>query len=100
MSWLDGLRDRLHWLLRSHDAEERLDSELRFHLEMETERLIASGLSPEIAAREAARSLGNVTGTKETVRDERGISWLEDLGRDLGYAARGLRRRPGFTFAV
>jgi len=100
MSWLDGLRDRLHWLFQSNDAEDRLDSELRFHLEMETERLIASGLSPAAAAREAARSLGNVTGTKETVRDERGISWIEDLGRDLAYAARGLRRRPGFTFAV
>ena len=100
MSWLDGLRDRLHWLFRSHDAEERLDSELQFHLEMETERLLASGLSPEDAARQAARSLGNLSHTKETVRDERGISWLEDLGRDLGYAARGLRRRPGFTFAV
>ena len=100
MSWLDGLRDRLHWLFRSTDAEERLDSELQFHLEMETERLIASGLSPDDAAREAARSLGNLGRTKETVRDERGISWLEDLGRDLAYAARGLRRRPGFTFAV
>jgi putative ABC transport system permease protein len=100
MSWLDGLRDRLHWLFRSKDAEERLDSELAFHLEMETERLIASGLTPDEAAREARRSLGNVTRTKETVRDERGISWVEDLGRDLAYAARGLRRRPGFTFAV
>ena len=100
MSWLDGLRDRLHWLFRSSDSEERLDSEIRFHLEMETERLVASGLSPEDAAREAARSLGNVTRTKETVRDERGVSWVEDLGRDLAYAARGLRRRPGFTFAV
>ena len=100
MSWLDGLRDRLHWLFRSKDAEERLDSELQFHLEMETERLIASGLGAEDAAREARRSLGNVTSTKETVRDERGISWIEDLGRDFGYASRGLRRRPGFTFAV
>ncbi|HKP28315.1 MAG TPA: ABC transporter permease [Gemmatimonadales bacterium] len=100
MSWLDGLRDRLYWLFRSKDAEERLDSELQFHLEMETERLIASGLAPEAAAREAARSLGNMTSTKETVRDERGVSWIEDLGRDLAYAARGLRRRPGFTFAV
>ena len=100
MSWLDGLRDRLHWLFRSTDAEDRLDSELQFHLEMETERLIASGLSPADAARAAARSLGNFGRTKETVRDERGISWIEDLGRDLAYAARGLRRRPGFTFAV
>src|SRR5262245_7485144 len=100
MSWLDGLRDRLHWLFRSRDAEARLDSELQFHLEMETERLVATGLTPEAAAREARRSLGNVTSTKETVRDERGISWIEDLGRDLAYAARGLRRRPGFTFAV
>jgi putative ABC transport system permease protein len=100
MSWLDGLRDRLHWLFRSKDAEDRLDSELEFHLEMETQRLVALGRSPEEAAREARRSLGNVTRTKETVRDERGISWIEDLGRDLAYSARGLRRRPGFTFAV
>ena len=100
MSWLDGFRDRLHWLFRSRDAEERLDSELEFHLEMETERLVASGLAREDAARAAAHLLGNITRTKETVRDERGISWVEDLGRDLAYAARGLRRRPAFTVAV
>jgi hypothetical protein len=29
MSWLDGLRDRLHWLFRSTDAEDSLDSELQ-----------------------------------------------------------------------
>lgn len=100
MSWLDGLRDRLRWLTRSEEAEEQLDYELRFHLEMETERLVAAGQSPEEAARRAAWSLGHVGQAKEAVRDERGIGWIEEASRDLSYAARGFRRRPGFTCAV
>ncbi len=100
MSWLDGLRDRWRWLTRSRQAEAQLDAELRFHLDLEAERLVAAGMSPDEAARRAARSLGDLGRTKEAVRDQRGISWIEDLGRDLGYAARGLRARPGFTAAV
>ena len=52
MSWLDGLRDRLHWLFRSSDSEERLDSEIRFHLEMETAKHVDAG----------SRMYGNVDG--------------------------------------
>ena len=38
--------------------------------------------------------------TKELYRDARSFVWLEDARRDLHYAARTLRRAPGFTAAV
>src|SRR5258708_24082616 len=37
---------------------------------------------------------------KEQCRDTRRVGWIEDLMRDLRYAARTLRRRPGFTAIV
>ena len=100
MSWLDGVRDRLRWLTRSGDAETQLDAELEFHVDMETERLMGAGLEPEEARRSARRALGNAAATREAVRDQSGVAWLDDLRRDLAYAARGLRKRPGFAFAA
>ena len=38
----------------------RLDEELRFHLEMETERLVRSGMRPEAARLAARRNFGGV----------------------------------------
>jgi len=100
MSWLDGLRDRLRWLTRSGEAEAQLDAELEFHVDMETERLMAAGLEAEEARRSARRALGNAAATREGVRDQSGVAWLDDARRDLAYAARGLGKRPGFAFAA
>ena len=37
---------------------------------------------------------------REPIRHERGVRWLDDLGRDLRHAVRGLRRSPGFAASV
>ena len=48
----------------------------------------------------ARRKLGNATLIRERSRDVWGWRWLDDIGRDLRHAVRGLRRNPGFTATV
>jgi len=100
MSWLDGMRHRARWLFRGTKESAELDAELQFHVEMETERLIAAGLDPAKARAMAEGVPGNIARTREAVHDRRGVTFIEDAARDLAYAARGVRRRPGFTLAV
>ena len=93
-------RYRLRALFQRDAMDQELDDELRFHVERETEKLIARGLSPADAAREASLAFGGVSRIKDDTRDSRGIQFWESLRQDFRYAWRGLRARPGFTIAV
>ena len=100
MSRLGGLLARLRAVLRPRDAEGRMEEEFRFHLEMEQARLVRSGLSPEDARRQARITFGGLDGHREAIRDERGARWLGDLGADVRFALRTMRRSPGYALAV
>jgi len=100
MHWIAPIRHRLRALLHRARAEAELDEELRFHLEMEIEKYLAAGLAPAEARRRALVAFGGVERAKEACRDERGTRLVEDIARDLRYAARGLRSSPIFTLAV
>ena len=76
-------------------AEARLNSELHYHLDKLTEEYTAAGMSREAARLRARQEFGGIEQVKEECRDIRG-RWLEDLVKDVRYAARGLRRSPGF----
>src|SRR5256885_8310693 len=78
-------------------VEVDLDDEMRFHLEKAQEELVARGVAPEEARLTALREFGGVEQHKEECRDERGISALEDLGQDLRFAFRSLRRNASFA---
>ena len=77
-----------------------LDEELRLHLELERERQREAGVPETEALRAARRTLGNATLIRERTRDVWGWRWLDDLGRDVRQALRGLRRNTGFTATV
>ncbi|MEJ2187166.1 MAG: ABC transporter permease, partial [Gemmatimonadota bacterium] len=91
--WSD-LRYRLRALFRREALERDLDAELRYHLERETEKYEATGLSPAEARRRARLAFGGVDRAKEADRDARGTRLLETLIRDIRFAARSLRRAP------
>ena len=91
---------RLRSLFRGGREDAEAQEELRFHLEMETEKNLRAGMTPREARRQAHVRLGGVDAIREAVRDARGGRPLEDLVRDFGYALRIARRSPGFTAAA
>jgi predicted permease len=77
-----------------------LDEELRVHLEMASKERIDMGQSPVEAARQARAEFGNPLLIKEVTRDLWGFGWFDYLGQDLRFAARQIRRSPGFCAVV
>jgi predicted permease len=79
---------------RTHlDVEE----EFRSTLDAYQEDLIRQGLSEEEARRKARIDLGRPTAQNETYRDAIGLRLFDELGGDVRYGLRALRRNPGFT---
>jgi predicted permease len=93
----DKLRLRFRSLFRRAKVNQELDTEFRFHLDQLTEEHMACGMAPAEARRAALRGMGGISQLQEECRDMRGVNYLEDLRRDIRYAARNLRRSPGFA---
>ena len=87
-------------LFRRRQREKELDEEVQVHLQMAAQERIEQGETAEQARASAVREFGNVSLVKETTRDAWGWGLGESLLRDMSYAVRSLRRRPGFTIAA
>jgi putative ABC transport system permease protein len=97
MSRLKGTLARLRLLFARRAAESRMDDEFRFHMQMETEKNIRAGMSPEEARRRAAVAFGGVEEHKEAMRDDRGLAWLGGWSLDVKLGVRMLAKYPGLA---
>jgi predicted permease len=76
---------RLAGTVRPSRGDDDLEQELRAHAALAAER--------------GQRTAGAAQ-AMEALRDQRGLSWLDDLGRDLRHGVRTLGREKGFTAAA
>ena len=99
---------RLPWrTTRTLDTD--VDEELRFHMDMRTEELMArQGLDRAAARAEALRQFGDVEDARQYIRAmdhrtetaTRRRDLMQSVRQDLSHAARGLRRSPGFAAVI
>lgn len=91
---------RLFRLFRPRNFEAEMAEEMRQHLERRIQEKIDDGIAPNEARQAALREFGGVTQVQEQCRDEHYFPPLETIAQDVRFAARTLRKNPGFTAVV
>jgi predicted permease len=108
MARIPNLRRVFRLDILSPRVEREVDDELRFHFDETVAALVAEGLTTERARAEAERRFGEVGRYREELeridrgqsrRRRRATTW-EAMVDDVRRAARGLRRRPGFSLSI
>src|SRR4051812_15577400 len=105
MNRFPGIRRILRFAPSPRAVQDAVDDELRFHLDVRTADLVASGLTPADARARAEREFGDVSSARRELaamdqrrlaRERRTESW-STFAQDIRLAIRALRRRPGFA---
>jgi predicted permease len=88
---------RLRSWWRSERLDRELNAEVRFHIEMETEKYVRQGMTPAAARRHALRNFGPMEKHKEETRDARGLMSIDELIQDVRYSVRAFTKSAGFA---
>ena len=83
---------RIANVFRQERVTDELDEELQFHVDSRARDLMADGLAPDEAYREARRRLGNAGVIRERSREVKLVAGLDAVVRDMRFAIRMLRR--------
>jgi putative ABC transport system permease protein len=97
MTLLHRARSIVRWIAHRNKAEQDLDDEMQAFVEMAAADQMREGATPGEAHRLALLQLGGVEQAKERVRTGRHGAWLDDLGRDVRYGLRQVRRNRAFS---
>jgi predicted permease len=98
--------NRQDWMLRfravifRRRVERDLEDEIGFHIEMQTRKNVAAGMSQPEAARRARIQFGGAAQVQEECRDARRVRIVETIWQDIRYAMRGFHRAPTFVATV
>ena len=75
----------------------KVDEELDFHIEQQTQANLAAGMPLEEARRQATIAFGSLEQARDGCHEQRPIWFFESLLRDARYGVRGLGRNPAFA---
>ena len=95
MSLLSQIRKLWHSVMARSPSD--VEEEFRSTLDACQEDLIRQGLPEEQARRKARIDLGRPAAQNETYREAIGLRLIDELGGDIRYGLRALRRNPGFA---
>ena len=83
-----------------NQSESDLDLEVRHHLETLADAFERQGMSREDAMRQARTEFGGVERVKDECRDESSWNWLINVGQDVRFGWRMMRKTPTITLAA
>lgn len=94
---LRRIRNTWHFIFHRNRFDDELAEEMEFHRRMLEADKVRDGFSPEAAAADARRKLGNIVLAGESSRAVWSISWLDALMGDMRHAVRESLRHPVLT---
>src|SRR5687768_13105395 len=80
--------------MRTTRPDEDFAREVESHVQLEADRLVEEGMTPEAARLAAQKRFGNAALARERFYYSRRSLWLDQLSQDVRTALRGIRRYP------